>query len=246
MLPMLMQGSFEFVAVTRADGVSLVELNRPRKRNAMNGQLLRELTAALQQEEQAPEIGAVVLTGRGTVFSSGADLTSVAGLQGEKLARAFAPLAVQLANGVAGLMHQLLSMSKPVIAAVNGHAAGGGMMAALGCDFRVASRDALLWMPEAGMGRAIGEPSLQTLLSYVGPLVTKDIVLTSRRITAAEMATLNLVNRVAAAEEVVGSAMEWARALAALDRSTAATIKARANASLVRIWEGAASSVEDS
>ena len=80
---MLLQGGFEFVEVTRAEGVSLVELNRPRKRNAMNSQLLKELTAALQQEEQAPEIGAVVITGRGTVFSSGADLTSVAGLQGE-------------------------------------------------------------------------------------------------------------------------------------------------------------------
>ena len=235
-----MEQRFDLVDVTRDAGVSVVAMNRPDKRNALSLQLLDELAQALEQEERAAEVSAVVLTGHGDVFSAGADRSPVAGLEGDALARAFAPIAVEMADGVARLMLRLLTMRKPVVGAINGHAVGGALIVALGCDLRVASRDALFWMPEIGMGRAIGEPSLQTLLACVGPLVTKDIVLSGRRFTASELAALHMVNVVVAADEVAGTALAWARALAGRDASAVATVKVRSNVELARIWQALA------
>ena len=234
-----MTAQFEWVQVSRAGPVATVAMHRPQKRNAMSVQLLTELRDALREQQQSDEVASVVLTGSGSVFSSGADRSAVAGLSGDALTRAFAPIALQMADLISEVVFQLVSMSKPVIAAVNGHAAGGAMIIALGCDFRVVSDEAMFWMPEIGMGRAIGEPSMETLLELVGQAVTKDIVVTGRRLPAAEMATLQLVNRIVPRDDVMAAAQEWAQSLAALDRQAMTTIKTRANAALFKIWERA-------
>jgi len=233
------QARFGLVEVTRDDGVATVAMNRPDKRNAMNVRMLEELTLALADLEHAADVAAVILTGRGPVFSAGADRTPVAGLAGEELARAFATVAVELAHGVAQLMFRLVSMPKPVVGAIDGHAVGGAFIATLGCDLRVASQDALFWMPELGMGRAIGAPSMATLVACVGPLVAKDIVLTGRRLPASELAALGLVSRVAPPGQVADVARTAARSLADADARAFATVKARANETLVKIWREA-------
>jgi len=114
----------------------------------------------------------------------------------------------------------------------------GGMMTALGCDLRVTSEDALFWMPEIELGRAISEPAMETLLAYVGPALTKDIVVTGRRIEAREMARLGLVNQIVDQKDVMPVALDLANSLAKLDAEAVSKIKSRANRNLVRIWGG--------
>jgi len=112
------------------------------------------------------------------------------------------------------------------------------MMTALGCDLRVTSEDALFWMPEIELGRAISEPAMETLLTYVGPAITKDIVVTGRRIEAREMARLGLVNQIVDQKDVMPVALDLANSLAKLDAEAVSKIKSRANRNLVRIWGG--------
>lgn len=227
------------VEVRRDGDVAVLALNRPDKRNALDRALLDEMLHALAALEAAPDVRAVVLTGHGSAFSAGADRSPVAGLAGDALARAFAPLAEAIAGGIAQVMLRLVTTPKPVVAAVNGHAVGGALILALGCDVRVAADTALFWMPEIGMGRAIGDPSLATLVACTGPLVAKEIVLRAQRFTAAEMAARGLVNRVVAPADVTAAALDWARTLAAYDAAAMASVKARANASLAAIWQRA-------
>ena len=227
------------VDVRREGDIAILALDRSDKRNALDRALLDELLHALAALEAAPDVRAVVLTGHGSVFSAGADRSPVAGLTGDALARAFAPLAESIADGIAQVMLRLVTARKPVVAAVNGHAVGGAFILTLGCDLRVAADTALFWMPEIGMGRAIGEPSMATLVAYVGPLVAKAIVLRAQRFTATEMAARGLVDRVVPPADVPGAALEAARMLAAYDTDALATVRARANRELAAVWQQA-------
>jgi enoyl-CoA hydratase/carnithine racemase len=231
-----MDTDFELIQVSRSGSIAVVAMDREDKRNAMNEPLLTQLRAALQRQQQADEIAVVVLTGKGTVFCSGADRSAVARLEGEERTRVFAPIAAHLSELIGEVVFQVVSMSKLVVCAVNGHAAGGGMITALGCDFRVTSEEALFWMPEIELGRAISEPAMETLLAYVGPALTKDIVVTGRRIGANEMARFGLVNRIVPRSDVMAASLDFAQSLAKLDRQAVSKIKLRANSVLVKIW----------
>lgn len=228
---------YGFVEVSRSGRLAVVAMDRADKRNAMNEQLLVELREALRQEADAEEVSVVVLTGKGTVFSAGADRSAVAGLDAEERARVFAPVAAHLSALIGQVILQLVSMPKLVVAAVNGHAAGGGMMTALGCDFRIAADDAQFWMPEIDLGRAISEPAIEMLLAHVGPALTKDVVVTGRRIHATEMQERGLLSGVVPRHDVMRSAMNFAEALAARDQRAIAKIKGRTNRALVRLWQ---------
>lgn len=227
---------FELVRVSRSGPVAVVAMHRAHKRNAMNEQLLTELRQALQQQEEDDGVDVVALTGEGTVFSAGADRSAVAALEGDERTAVFAPIAAHLSALMGDVVLQLVAMRKPVVAAVNGHAAGGGFMTALGCDFRIVAEDAQFWMPEIDLGRAISDPAMETLLALVGPAMTKDIVITGRRMAAAELSSLGLSTRIVPRAEVMSAALEFARALAARDQRAVRTIKARANRRLVEIW----------
>lgn len=231
------RSDFDTVTVSRSGPVAVVAMNRPAKRNAMNEQLLTELRLALVEQENDEDVDVVVLTGHGVVFSAGADRSAVAGLEGKQRAEVFAPIAAHLSALIGEVVFQLVSMSKMVVAAVNGHAAGGGMMTALGCDFRIAADDAMFWMPEIDLGRAISEPALNTLLAHVGSAVTKDIVATGRRLDAREMAHRGLVSRVVPCQDVMRSAMDFAHSLASADQQALRVIKSRSNSELRRIWD---------
>lgn len=211
-------------------------MHRAHKRNAMNEQLLTELRQALQLQDEDDAVDVIVLTGEGTVFSAGADRSAVAGLEGDERTAVFAPIAAHLSALIGKVVLQLVAMRKPVVAAVNGHAAGGGLMTALGCDFRIVAEDAQFWMPEIDLGRAISEPAMETLLALVGPALTKDIVITGRRMPAAELSYLGLSTRIVPREKVMSATLEFARALAERDQPAVRTIKERANRRLAEIW----------
>ena len=230
--------SFEFVEVKRHGRVAVVAMDRADKRNAMSEALLLELREALRRQTADDAVAAVVLTGKGSVFCAGADRSAVAGLEGDERTRVFAPIAAHLSALIGEVVLELVSMPKLVVAAVNGHAAGGGMMAALGCDFRIAADDAQFWMPEIELGRAISEPATGMLLAHVGPALTKDIVLTGRRLAAEEMMHLGLLTRIVPRADVLAAALELAESVAQRDARAAATVKCRANRAVVGIWRG--------
>lgn len=231
------RSAFDTVTVSRSGPVAVVAMNRPAKRNAMNEQLLTDLRLALVEQANDEDIDVVVLTGHGVAFSAGADRSAVAGLEGKQRAEVFAPIAAHLSALIGEVVFQLVSMPKMAVAAVNGHAAGGGMMTALGCDFRIAADDAMFWMPEIDLGRAISEPALNTLLAHVGPAVTKDIVATGRRLEAREMAHWGLVSRVVPRQDVIRFSLDFAHSLASADQQALRVIKSRSNRELRSIWD---------
>ena len=142
-----------------------------------------------------------------------------------------------IARPLADVILQVVAMAKPVVGAINGPAVGGGLILAISCDYRVAAQDAQFWMPEAGMGRAIGTPSLEILLLCTGPLVAKDIVLTGRRFSAEELERLHLLNQIVPAHEVLATAMRQAHEFTKCSAGVLGSVKSRANAAMVEIWK---------
>lgn len=229
-------------SVSRAkhDRIALVTLNRTGKRNAMDEQLLLDLLDALRDVERDRDVLAMVLTGSGSVFSSGADRSPTNGITDPvERNRVFAQYSDRLAGLMVDVFALLSDMRVLSVAAVNGHAVGGGFLVALGCDFRVASQDAKFWFPEIELGRAISKRTVDTLVHFVGPAVAREMVLTAKRYSAEEAKHLNLVNEVTPSENVMDAAVRWARALAdgASIAEEAYTIaKARTNSGLRSIW----------
>jgi enoyl-CoA hydratase/carnithine racemase len=228
-------GSFETIRVEREGAVAVVSMARPEKRNAMNPQMIAELRAALAEQQEAEAVAAVVLTGEGRAFSAGADRAGWEGLTPEELARVRAQGTVARALG--SVILQIVAMSKPVVAAINGPAIGGGLILAISCDLRIAAQEAQFWMPEAGMGRAIGTPSLETLVLCTGPLIAKDIVLTGRRFSAADLERCGLISQTLPAQDVLTAALQQAHALTACPPGVMSSVKSRANAAMKEIWE---------
>jgi enoyl-CoA hydratase len=184
----------------RRGRVEILRLNRPEARNAMSPELSRAIEAALDETEADGGVRAVVLTGTGPVFCAGADLKVVASGGGADIETA--------RGGFGGVVTR--ELSKPLIAAVNGHALAGGFELVLACDLVVAAEGADFGLPEAkrGLLAAAGGPFR---LARRVPLATAlEIVMTGDPIPAARAHELGLVNRVVPAEAVVDEAVALA------------------------------------
>ncbi|MGC4935711.1 enoyl-CoA hydratase [Gordonia sp. DT30] len=220
---------------TSADGaVTTIELDRPDKRNALNGEVIEALGAAFTD---AVESGAraIVLTGRGTAFSAGADLS------GPVYDRDFLDrLVVTLA--------QIESISVPVIAAVNGAAFGAGLQLAMAADLRVMSPDALAGIPAAKIGVAVDEWTIRRLVSLVGGGPARGMFIGCDNLTAERAHELGFANRVGD----LADAQEWAATIAEFAPLTLAHYKAVLNgdgardpaptehrAAMLRAWQSA-------
>lgn len=177
------------VRVDEAARVAWVTLNRPHRMNTINGQLITELRAAFDELETDDHVRAIVLTGSGDkAFCAGADLGDVGGLTPAKVA--------QLAREGHWLCIGMEKMGKPIIAALNGHALGGGLELALPCDFRVAARRAQLALPEVTIGLLPAMGGTQRLPRLIGLSRAKEIALLGNRITAEQALAWGLVARV--------------------------------------------------
>jgi enoyl-CoA hydratase/carnithine racemase len=186
-----------------ADGVAIVTLDRPAVLNAIDDVLLDALLAALDELEAATTLRAVVLTGAGDrAFSTGMDLKERAGFSDDQL-RAQRRRIVELI----GRVHEL---PVPAVAAVEGFALAGGFELALACDLIVASSAAVFGLPEVRVGIFPGGGSTRTLTWLVGPARARDVILTGRRLSAAEAEQWGIVTRVVEP----GTAREAAVALA--------------------------------
>ena len=196
----------DVVLAERRGGVLLLTLNRPDRFNAWNEVLERRYYELLDEAEADPEVRAVVVTGAGRGFCAGADMEDLQGLieTGD-----FSPMA-----GRVPPRHRPLLFGKPLIAAINGAAAGLGLIEALYCDIRFATPQAKLTTSFAKLG-LIGEYGVAWLLpQLVGRSRALDLLLSSRVVLGEEALQLGLVDRVVAAEQLLDAAVAYAEELA--------------------------------
>jgi enoyl-CoA hydratase len=200
--------NFSNILVERDAGVATVTINRPKVLNALNAQTFDELRRALLAFRHDPEVRAVILTGAGDKsFIAGADINE---------------LSVQSPTG--GRDHALRgqhvldlieNLGKPVIAAINGYALGGGCEVAMACTIRIAADTARLGQPEINLGIIPGYAGTQRLPRLVGRGRALELLLTGDHISAGEAHRIGLVNRVVAPGELMAEARRIAQALAA-------------------------------
>ena len=196
------------IDLDRADGVATLTLNRPEALNAFNSEQLRLLEQMLAEVATDPAIRAVVLTGAGErAFAAGADIREMAALSPEG-GLAFGRLGHAVTRAVEAL-------PQPVVAAVNGFALGGGCELAIACDIRIASENAVFAQPEVSLGIPPGWGGSQRLPRLVGPGMAAEMILTGRRVAAAEALRIGLVNRVVPLPDLMPAAAELAATIAA-------------------------------
>jgi enoyl-CoA hydratase/carnithine racemase len=195
----------ESVRVERDGAVATIRLDRP-PANALAEAVSLELWDAAREVERDEAIRAVVVWGGERIFAAGADVKAMAD---------FGPREVGASVGaLEGALRHLEAIPKPVIAAINGYALGGGCELALACDFRYAAVDARLGLPEIRLGIIPGAGGTQRLPRLVGLGRARDLIFTGRHIEADEALEMGLVDRVIAAERVYDEALERATAFA--------------------------------
>ena len=196
-----------FVTLEAKGPIGILTMNRPEALNALNEQVLRDLDAALDQAAAQDDILVLVLTGAGRSFVAGADIAQMKDLSPME-AKRFG----LFGNGV---FLKLENFPKPVIAAVNGFALGGGCELAMSCDIRVASEKAKFGQPEVGLGITPGFGGTQRLARIVGTSNAMELILTAKTISAAQAQEIGLVSHVYPPEELMDKALELAQAIAA-------------------------------
>lgn len=193
---------------TIEDRVALLMVDRPQQLNALNQATLIELKSALSALAQDDSVHVIVLTGAGDkAFVAGADIKEMVGLD-PLGAAAFAQQGQQV-------LAQIAALAKPVIAAVNGYALGGGFELALACDFIYAVEGAKFGLPETTLGVMPGFGGTQKLTRLVGTNISKEMIFTGMMISAGRAAELGIVNRVVAAPELLDVALQTAKAIVA-------------------------------
>jgi enoyl-CoA hydratase/carnithine racemase len=192
----------EFVRLDVADGVGTIRLDRP-KMNALNVQVQEEIRAAAQEATDRDDIKAVVVWGGERVFAAGADVKEMADMSYTDM--------VKRSGGLQSAFTAVARIPKPVVAAVNGYALGGGCELALCADIRIAGEGATLGQPEILLGIIPGAGGTQRLTRLVGPSRAKDIIFTGRFVKAEEALRIGLVDQVVPDDDVYAAAQTWAR-----------------------------------
>ncbi len=195
--------AYETIEVrTEAEKVGVITLNRPKQLNALNGQLMDELGAALKSFDADAKIGCTIITGSEKAFAAGADIGAMAQYS---FADAYG------GDYITRNWETIRSIRKPVIAAVSGFALGGGCELAMMCDFIIAADNAKFGQPEIKLGVIPGAGGTQRLPRAVGKSKAMDMALTGRMMDAAEAERAGLVSRVVPfdklADEALGAAL---------------------------------------
>ena len=220
----------EHVTLVRDGSIATVTLDRPERRNALSDALLTELGTAFAELRDDPSTRVVIVTGAPPVFSAGADAGIRSSMSPEERRRVFATRKSQFRRLFERANTLLEHLEQPTIAAINGHAIGGGFGLTLACDFRWAAAEAELWIPEVDLGVPLGVGSTTRFVRLVGPARAKEIIMECRRYTAAEAQAAGLVHRVVPGTELAAAVHEYAKHLAAKPFRPLAEMKARINA----------------
>lgn len=214
------------------DGTLIVTINRPDKLNALNKDVIAELNAAVQQVYDNPAIKSALITGSGPkAFVAGADISefkSIEAAEGAALAR----------RGQEMVFNMIENCPKPIIAAVNGFALGGGCELAMACHFRLASDNAKFGQPEVNLGLIPGYGGTQRLVHLVGKGKAMELLLTANMVGAAEALQLGLVNHVTAPDELIPKSLELLQTIHSKAPIAVAKCIALANAAVYQPGQG--------
>jgi len=180
---------YETIKIKKEQTTTWITLNRPNKLNAINSTMLEELSEALDTIEKDTNVRCIIITGEGEkAFSAGADITELQKLTHET--------AAEFSRKGQQVFSQVEALSKPVVAAINGYALGGGLELALACDFTLASDHAELGFPEMKLGIIPGWGGTQRLAKIVGVAEAKRLIMLGDRVKAEEALKMGLVDKV--------------------------------------------------
>jgi enoyl-CoA hydratase len=183
------------------NNILLITLNRPEVLNALNRQVLEDLQAIFSEAKTNPSIKGIILTGSGQkAFAAGADISEIQSLD--------AAAALAFSKRGQQIFSEIENMPKPVIAAVNGFALGGGCELAMACHMRIAAENARFGQPEVNLGLIAGYGGTQRLTQLIGKTRAMELLLTASNLDANRAAELGLVNYVVTQDELIGKATE--------------------------------------
>lgn len=195
---------FKDTLYEKKDGIATITINRPAALNAMSVETVQEIIARLEDAEKDENVKVVVITGAGEkAFCVGLDLKTVQNItvvQGVETSRLGQKLTLMIEE-----------LGKPVIAAINGYALGGGLELAMACDIRIASENAKVGQPEVNVGLIPGWGGTQRLPRFVGKGIAKELIFTGRMIDAKTAETMGLINKVVPMENLKSAVEEIAK-----------------------------------
>jgi len=214
--------AYETILVDREEAVGIITLNRPEALNALNSQLMNELTEALDAFEADEAIGCIVLTGSKKAFAAGADIKE---MQPKSYMDVYAE------DFITANWERVTRCRKPVIAAVSGYALGGGCELAMMCDFILAADNAKFGQPEITLGVMPGAGGTQRLTRFIGKSKAMEMCLSGRMMDAEEAERSGLVSRIVPADELKDEAVRVAKKIAEMSRPIAMMTKETVNRS---------------
>lgn len=211
--------NFETILTERIDRVSVITLNRPKALNALNSQVMNEVTAAAAEFDADHGIGAIIITGSEKAFAAGADIK-------EMSEQSFSDM---FGSDFFSAWGKLGAVRTPTIAAVSGYALGGGCELAMMCDVIIAAENATFGQPEIKLGVLPGMGGSQRLTRAIGKAKAMDMILTGRNMDAAEAERSGLVSRVVATESLLDEAKAVAKTISEMSLSASMMAKEAVN-----------------
>jgi len=209
--------------------VGIVTLNRPKALNALCNQLLIELSSALKSFDKDNDVGCIIITGSKKAFAAGADIKEMSDTT----------YVENYKNNLFGEIESLTQVKKPIIAAVNGYALGGGCELAMMCDIIIAGENAKFGQPEITLGTIPGVGGTQRLTRAIGKSKAMEMVLTGKPIDAKTAEVAGLISRVVPEDKLIDSALEIAARIASFSKPVVAIAKETVNRSFeVSLAEG--------
>ena len=185
--------------------IGIITFNKPETLNALSSDFVKEIETVVQQAEADDDVYVLLLTGTGKSFIAGADVSEMYPMGPDEI--------FEFSAHATNLNLRLEKMSKPVIAAINGYALGGGLELALACDIRYAGQRAKMGLTEAKLGVICGSGGTQRLCKVVGDSIAREMIYTGKTIDADEALRIGLVNRVLPQEDLMDAALEMAEAI---------------------------------
>ena len=199
--------SYECIIYEKNNMIGLIKLNRPKVLNAMNRQLWIEMQDVLETVKQDNNVKALIITGVGRAFSTGADLK-------DSKDRSIEDYRIYL-ESLQEASRKIIRFEKPTIAAINGYALGSGYELALACDIRIAAEEALIGSPEAKVTSSVTGGAFRLVQDLVGPGKARELLFTAENITGIEAARIGLVNKAVPLDALMDEAIDMAQKIAA-------------------------------
>jgi enoyl-CoA hydratase len=198
---------FECIIYEKGEGVATIKLNRPKVLNAMNKQLWLDFQVALEDVKNDPQVKALIITGEGRAFSTGADLKD----SKDRSLEDYRDYLIELQEA----SRKIIRFEKPTIAAINGYALGSGYELGLACDIRIAAEEAKIGSPEARVTSSVTGGAMRLVQDLIGPGKAKELLFTAEYIDGKEAERIGLVNKAVPLDRLMDETMEMAKKMAA-------------------------------